>query len=248
MCLLLLVTPSAIAIDAIDMPFGPGERLVFELRWGVIPAGEAVLEVLPIEEMNGEPAYHFVMTARTNSFVDVFYKVRDRIDSYTDTDLTHTLFYKKKQREGSTKRNITVQFDWEKKLVQYTKNNRSKDPVPVLPGAFDPLAVFYYSRLIELKSQAEIERPVTDGGKCVIGRAKVIRREKIRVPAGEYDTYLLEPELKHIKGVFEKSNDATIQLWITADNRRMPVKIKSKVVVGSFVGELVKVDQNAHLP
>jgi len=39
--------------------------------------------------------------------------------------------------------------------------------------------------------------------------------------------------------VFEKSKNAKIQVWVTADKRRMPVKIKSKVVVGSFVGELV---------
>ncbi|MGA8180500.1 MAG: DUF3108 domain-containing protein, partial [Desulfobacterales bacterium] len=54
-----------------------------------------------------------------------------------------------------------------------------------------------------------------------------------------YDTYLIEPELKHIGGVFEKSKNAKIQLWVTADKRKIPVKIKSKVAVGSFVGELV---------
>jgi hypothetical protein len=41
--------------------------------------------------------------------------------------------------------------------------------------------------------------------------------------------------------VFEKSENAKIQIWVTADKRRMPVKIKSKVLVGSFVGELVSV-------
>ena len=54
-----------------------------------------------------------------------------------------------------------------------------------------------------------------------------------------YDTYLIEPDLEHVGGVFEKSEDAIIQLWVTADKRRIPVQIKSEVVVGSFVGELV---------
>lgn len=57
--------------------------------------------------------------------------------------------------------------------------------------------------------------------------------------SGTYDTYLIEPEIKQLDGVFEKSKNAKIQVWVTADNRRMPVKIKSEVVVGSFVGELV---------
>jgi len=56
---------------------------------------------------------------------------------------------------------------------------------------------------------------------------------------GTYDTFLIEPEIEHVGGVFEKSKNAKIQVWVTADRRRMPVKIKSKVVVGSFVGELV---------
>jgi len=105
------------------------------------------LEVLPIETINGVKAYHFVLTAKSNSFVDLFYKVRDRIDAYTDIEMNHTILYKKKQREGKTQKDVGV--------------------------------------------------------------------------------------------VFEKSKNAKIQVWVTADKRRMPVKIKSKVVVGSFVGELV---------
>jgi hypothetical protein len=41
-----------------------------------------------------------------------------------------------------------------------------------------------------------------------------------------------------VGGVFEKSPDAKLQLWVSADYRRLPVKLKSKVIVGSFTGEL----------
>jgi len=51
----------------------------------------------------------------------------------------------------------------------------------------------------------------------------------------------LEPNLKDIGGVFEKSKDAKISIWVTADHRRIPVMIKSKVIVGSFVGELTDI-------
>ncbi|MFZ0484922.1 MAG: DUF3108 domain-containing protein, partial [Desulfobacterales bacterium] len=80
------------------------------------------------------------------------------------------------------------------------------------------------------------------GKKCVIGKLSVIKRETLKLKSGTYDTYLIEPELKHIGGVFEKSKNAKIQMWVTADKRRIPVKIKSKVVVGSFVGELVSAE------
>jgi uncharacterized protein YpmB len=80
---------------------------------------------------------------------------------------------------------------------------------------------------------------VTDGKKNVIGRLKIVRRETIEVGGKEYDTYLMEPETRHIGGVFKDSKNPKIQLWITADKRRILVKARSEVVVGSFVGELI---------
>jgi hypothetical protein len=77
----------------------------------------------------------------------------------------------------------------------------------------------------------------------VSGSAKIIRKETIEVPGGRFETYLIEPELKDIGGVFKKSKDAKIQLWVTADERRLPVKIASKVSVGSFVGELITIEK-----
>lgn len=225
-----------------DLPFHPGERLVFRLKWSFVPAGEVVLEVLPIEEINGERALHFVMTTKTNAFVDAFYKVRDRIDAYADIAMTHTLLYKKKQHEGSTRRDVVVDFDWARNEARYTTDTETRDPIAIQPGSFDPLSIFYWVRLFDLATNNVIENPVTDGKKCVIGKARVVKREKLRLASGVYDTYLLEPDLKHVGGVFKKSKNAKIKLWVTADSRRIPVKIKSKVVVGSFVGELISAD------
>jgi hypothetical protein len=72
--------------------------------------------------------------------------------------------------------------------------------------------------------------------------ARVVRRETISVPGGVYDTFVIEPDLKHVGGVFEKKKDAKITIWVTADERRIPVKIASQVAIGSFVGELVSAE------
>ncbi|CAN2041825.1 DUF3108 domain-containing protein [Candidatus Magnetomoraceae bacterium gMMP-15] len=227
--------------------FEPGERLTFVLKWGIIPAGEAVLETGQHEIINNELARHFIITAKSNSFVDIFYKVRDRIDGYTDMEMTHSVLYKKKQREGSTKRDVIVTFDWKNLKAQYKntyKNNKKVEKtISLSEGAFDPLSAFYYIRSCDLKQNIEINHPITDGKKCVTGSVKVIKREKITVESGTYDTYLIEPDLKHVGGVFEKSSDAKIKVWITADKRRIPVKVKSKVAVGSFVGELISIEK-----
>jgi len=240
--ILLFTAPAPYsAADEFSIPFQPGEKLVFELKWTVISAGKASLEVKPFTKVNGEDAYHFELKAKTNRFLDRFYKVRDRINGYTNMDITRSLFYSKRQREGKTKKNAVVKFDWEDSTAEYTEyiKQSKRKTIELMPGTFDPLSIFYYSRKLPLQVGQEMQRPVTDGKKCVMGKVKVVRREKIIVPAGEFDTFLMVPDLQHVGGVFKKSKNATIELWVSADNRRLPVKLKSKVVVGSFTGELI---------
>ena len=66
-----------------------------------------------------------------------------------------------------------------------------------------------------------------------------MRRETVEVPAGSFDTWLLEPSLEHVGGVFKKSPNARMRIWITADQRRILVKLSSKVIVGHFTAELL---------
>ena len=228
--------------------FRPGERLTFVLKWTIIPAGEAVLEVLPREHMAGIDAYHFVLTARSNAFVDAFYMVRDRIDAWSDTAMRQSMLYRKKQHEGSTRQDIIVSFDWGEMTAQYVNQGNAREPILITDGTFDPLSIFYWSRAVGLTVGGQIQRSVTDGKKHVLGVADVVRRETITVPAGTFDTFLIEPDLAHVGGVFEKSPGAKIQLWVSADQRRLPVKLKSKVIVGSFSGELVSMTGVGLLP
>ena len=224
-----------------NLPFYPGEKLAYVLKWGNMPVGEAQLQVMPrIETINGVPGYHFVLTAKSNAFIDVFYKVRERIDAYADLSMTRALYYKKKQIEGRANRDVVVVFDWGKGQAQYYSHGVKKREISLLPGTFDPLGVLYYARLFNLLDQEHVEGPVTDGRKLIIGKARAIRRETITIASGTYDTVVLEPELQNIGGVFEKSKDAKLHIWVTADKHKVPVKIKSKVLIGNFVGELVE--------
>ncbi len=238
LCLVLLMPRAAHGQDAFA-PFCPGERLTFSLRWQSVPAGEASLEVMPRTAVDGSPALHFRMIARTNAFVDVFYKVRDQVDAYAAPDLSRTLLYEKRQREGGYERDIEVRFFWDRSQARYSNQvNGPKDPILILPGTLDPLSIFFGFRATDIREGATYMAPVTDGVKCVIGGATVVGRETVAVPAGEFDTFVVEPDLRHIGGVFRKSRDASIRVWITADERRMPVMVSSQVAVGRFYAVL----------
>jgi hypothetical protein len=195
-----------------------------------------------MEELQGVEAYHFVMTARSNSFIDIFFKVRDRIDSYTDARMNHSLFYRKDQKEGKTRRKISVDFDWEKNESTYVNFDTEPKVISLLPGSFDPLSVFYFSRLYDFQKNEAFERPVTDGEKNLMGILRVLGRETVSVPAGTFEALVLEPDLKNVEGVFSKKQRAKIKLWVTDDERRLLVQMKSKAMVGSFVAQLVSVE------
>ena len=78
-----------------NIPFYPGEKMTFRVMWAFVVAGKVTIEFLPYEKFEDIDSCHFLFTARTSKFVDIFYRVRDRIESYTDIDLAHALFYYK---------------------------------------------------------------------------------------------------------------------------------------------------------
>ncbi|RJQ86150.1 MAG: DUF3108 domain-containing protein [Desulfobacteraceae bacterium] len=223
-----------------DLPFAPGEILEYALRWENVPAGSARLEIMPVKIINGEQVHHFVLTAESNAFVDIFYKVRDRIDAFADLSMSRSLLYQKKQREGRHHRDEIIEFNWQNGQAQYSNHGQKKEPIELMDGSFDPLSAFYFTRTLDLEIGHNMERPITDGRKNVIGRLRVTGRETITLLNGRtYDTYRVEPELNHVSGVFKEGINAKIQLWVTADEKRIPVRIQSKIRIGQFIGELI---------
>jgi hypothetical protein len=225
-----------------ELPFGPGEKLSYNLYWTFILAGSATLETLETGPVggagDGRQAMHFRALAQSTPFIDTFYKVRDSIESWVDPAVTHAILYRKDQSEGDYVRNYLVRFDKNGNVAyRYSKGN-FKNAVIIPTGSFDPLSMLFLFRTKPLAVGYEFAAPVTDGEKSITGTAKVIKRETIKTPAGEFDTLLVEPDVRNIGGVFRKSPDATLQVWITNDARRIPVRVKSKVVVGHFSMEL----------
>ncbi|RJR44797.1 MAG: DUF3108 domain-containing protein [Desulfobacteraceae bacterium] len=223
--------------DENALPFHPGEQLRFVVYWAFIPAGEATLEILPYETHEGESCFHFRATAKTFEYIDTFYKVRDTIDALADRTMNRSMVFTK-LKQGKSKRNVVVNFDWATKEARYLEWGDQKGSLPIRPGTFDPLSIFYAFRLYDLEEGKELVQPVTDGKKIIISTAKVVRRERIHVGGKEYDTFLVEPEMRNIGGIFEQSEKHSLQIWVTADRNRVPVRIKSGVKVGSFVAEL----------
>jgi len=238
---LQIIACSVAADEAVHL-FEPGETLTYKLRWKFINAGTAVFQVQPIAEMNGNPAQHFLLTIRSSSILDVFYKVRDRVEAYTDLAVTRSLLYKNEQREGSYSRDVTVTFDWQNETAQFENRGEKQDPIFIYPGTFDPLSVVYRLRMQELVPGNVLKVPATDGKRIVVGRLRVVEKQKVKVPAGTFDAFLVEPALGRLGGVVKRSKAAAVQIWVSADRRHTPLKVRGTAKLGSFSAVLVSVE------
>lgn len=238
--LFILTGNGALKAFPSKMPFNQGEKLIYRAKWGFIPAGVAVIEVLPFENVYGIKSYHFVMQTKTTPQIDPLYTIRDRQDSYADAEMTRTLLYTKRST-GKHPRNIRVTFDWKKMTASYVNAGRPEKTVSITPGTFDSLGLIFVIRMHELKYGTVIEIPVTDGKKFVTARATVVRREKTIIGNKSYDTYVVIPDMESLDKVLGKKEEPKVKIWFTADEKKIPVKFQSKVSIGTFVFELISV-------
>jgi hypothetical protein len=214
--------------------FKPGEKLLYSLYLEEYPAGMATLEVKPMATINALAAYHFVMSAETSPVLAALLMLGDRAESYADAGMAHALVYKE-HTSGASPHDVTVTFNWMKREAQYCLGEKKFRPTALLPGAFDPLSVIYALRLLDLKGMQKIRKPVSNGLHCFVARATVLGKQKVRVESGEYDTYLLELMLEEFSDLFKA---AQVKLWLSADPRRLPVRIVCEFPVGKITAEL----------
>lgn len=208
------------------------------MRWGVIPAARATLEVLA--GPNG--TVRFRARARTLPYIDTVYPVRNRVESTVLPASLAPLRYFKRAKEGwGDPREVEVLFDPEAGTSRYFRNGELKKELLVPVGVQDPLSCFYAYRLRPLPDDRAVVLDITDGKKLVTGTVRVLGRETVETPAGSFSTVKIEPRIEGIGGIFKKSPGARIFVWLTDDARRMPVRLQSKVIVGSFVAELTEV-------
>lgn len=234
--------PSPATPPAAITAFAPGERLEYRIRWGLVTAGSASLQVLHEPDHGGVPAYRFSMAAATTPFLDTIYKVRDTFDSWVSTDLRQSLEYRQDQEEGSHRRRLRVTYDPVTLTALRIFNEKGNPPLPIRPGTFDPLGAMYAVRAMpDLKTGQDVTLPISDGKVIAQGRGRIVKEETITTPAGTFSTLCMEPELAGVKGVFEKSSGAKIHIWFTKDRHHLPVRVSSKIIIGSFTAELVSV-------
>ncbi len=204
-----------------------GERLDFSVRYGMIRAGEATMEVTGVEDAFGHQSYRVVSRARSNSVFDTIYRVRDVVESWMDADYLYSRRFRKTLREGNYRADQDIEMDQENRLARYQDGRVFE----FAHGAMDVLSAFYYVRTLDLKVGQDLWLDSHADRKNYPLKVIVRGREEVSTPAGRFDCLVVEPMLR-TPGLFKHEGKLTI--WLTDDERRMPVLMKSKIPVGSI--------------
>jgi len=213
------------------------ERLEFEVSYTGIPAGRAVQEVKQVGD-----EIHIVSTAKSADWLNLFFPVEDRIESILisgvpPNDIGVPRLYRERIREGWTRFQKDAAFD-RQKLEVTTKDFLKKSEITskITPKTYDTLSSFFYFRSVPLKVGASYYIDIFDCKKLWNTEVQVLRREEIETPLGRFKTVVIKPVLK-FEGIFARTGDMFI--WLTDDERRIPVQMKSKVRIGSITATLV---------
>ena len=215
-----------------NVAFGLGEHLKFDITYGFITAGYATMSVDKLIEFENRPCYRIVTTANSNSFFSSFYNVDDRVESIIDAIGLFSWRFEKNLKEGKYRAIRKFSFDQRNHKAEY--NN---DTTTVPPYVQDALSVFYFVRTQDLKVGESIFVDHYNDGKLYPMEIKVLKKETITVPAGTFECLVIEPLMQSV-GVFK--HEGKLKVWLTNDRLRLPVLMKSKVLVGSIAAELTR--------
>ena len=231
LCGVLLWPLSGGAQDPAPVAYGPGEKLVFSIGYGPVTAGEGILEVIGLTQYQGHTCYHIQSKANSNRFFSSFYKVRDKIVSYIDVETQYSHYFFKRLREGDYKKTVEINFDHEQEVARYADGTT----FPASSGVQDVLSAFYFVRNLDLEAGKVYTLPAHSSRKTYDLRVIVHGREKVTVAAGTWDCFVVEPVIEG-DGLFK--HEGKLTLYISDDQHRIPVLIKTKVPVGSINVEL----------
>ncbi len=208
------------------VPFEVGETLTYDLRFGSVKVGTSRLRVLGQEPVRGRNAWRVQFTVSGGTF---FYKVNDVYESWMDVVTLNSLRYTQDLEQGSRDRERTYEIFPDRAVYREITRNG-----PERPSVSDPLddgSFLFFIRTVPL----EVGRSYTfnryfrpDRNPVVI---RVLRRERVRVPAGEFDAIVIQPIIK-TAGIFAEGGQA--EIWLSDDARRMMLQMKSRLSFGTL--------------
>ncbi len=238
-----------------DVPFEPGEKLVFHVEWSppwylfflpTMDAGEVRLALEKGPELEQKPSMRIVFTAKSSGTLARLTGVHvdDYFESYVDACSLCTASVTKRIREGRRKRDIDVTYLPASNQLRIREVNVAASPPKVdrdsvlddIPSCVkDIFSAVYDTRRRNLAEGFAHRVLVGEDDKIREIEARVERREDVKLPLGRFDAWKVDT-VSVLGGLFKDGGQ--FKIWMTADERRLPVKFEARVRLGKVVGTL----------
>jgi len=211
--------------------FKEGEKLIYTVMWKGMAGGTSVMEIRKNVEISGREAYYAALSTQTSGFFDIFFKIRDLIESYIDKEGLFTWKQRKRLRGGKYHSDRETIYDQTNHKCLY-EGKTSDIPFYVQ----DSLSSFYYLRTQDLKEGNLVIMDANDDGKNYSVEAKVTGIEKVTTPSGKFRAFKIEVVWKREGKVREENS----RIWLSNDERKIPVKIERQSKTGTITMLLKK--------
>ena len=206
------------------LPFAPGEEMRYDAHYGPLKVGRGSIRLAGVDTVRGVPAWHLVFSIRGGT---PFFRVDDVFQSWIDTTSLNSLRFEKRQKEGRRTRHARFEIFPERSL--YVEQGR--EPAPTVAAPLDDASFLYFVRTVPLEvgEGYSFDRYFKPDRNPVALR--VLRRERVRVPAGTFDAIVVQPQI-NTSGILGKSRRT--ELWLSDDSRRLVLRVQSHLPFGTL--------------
>ena len=221
---------------AAPVPFGPGERLGYQVKLGIFSVGDGHMTVEGVDTVRGFPTYHVRMGIEGGI---PFARVDDEFQSWIDVHSLVSRRFIQDIHEVRYERLRHYEFfpeEWRYERMDVEEEGEIPTSLPL-----DDISFIYFLRTLPLVVGQEyrFSRYFKETGNPVVIR--VVRKDTVEVPAGTFETIVVKPVIQ-TRGLFGEGGEA--ELHFTDDDRRLMVYMRSKVpLVGSITLHLREIQE-----
>ncbi|MCB0445265.1 MAG: DUF3108 domain-containing protein [Gelidibacter sp.] len=220
--------------------FQEGEWFKFKMSYsGFLKAGNATLEVKE-DKINGKDVYHVIGKGWTTGAIKWFFKVKDRYESYFDKETGLPYKFIRQVDEGGYTKNIEIEFDHDNsKAYVNDKKNKTQKTFATEANIQDMVSAFYYLRnnykTETIKEGDQVSLNMFFDEENYNFKLKFLGREELDTEFGKIKTLKFRPYVMAGR-VFQEQESLT--LWVSADDNKIPLRIKADLAVGSLRADL----------
>ena len=217
--------------------FQKNSHFDYDIYWSFLKIGSAQLSFHDIEiPKSTDKKYEVRFSVKSNELVSAIYPIESHIVSslIISNDQIKPSIYTKNSNEGGKQSDSIVRFNYQLNQITEEKDETLLQPIEITKDLQDPLSLIVAICQNDFQIDPIFQQDVSDGGQIISIRSSYLQSETIKTQLGEFRTEVIDIDPQGLRGVFKKSPDANVVLFLSEHSPAIPLKLKSKVRVGSF--------------